>query len=67
MPKVNATTLTIRITDDIKAMLQAAADAEHRSKANMIEFLVIDYCKRNGIVPEKPASARGKTSGRKGS
>lgn len=41
--------MTIRIGEDVHTALLAACDAEHRSKANMIEFLIIDYCRRHEI------------------
>lgn len=40
-------TLTFRIEPVLKEALRAAA--EHRSIANMVETLIRDHCKRNGI------------------
>ena len=31
------------------AMLKAAAEKEHRSQASMIEILILDYAKSNGL------------------
>lgn len=41
--------MTIRIDDDARRALLIACDQEHRSQANMIEFLIIDYFRRNGM------------------
>jgi hypothetical protein len=38
----------------LKEALRAAAQREHRSIANMVEVLILDYCGRNGIaIPEQ--------------
>lgn len=42
-------TLTFRIEPTLKEALRAAAQHEHRSIANMVETLIRDHCKRNGI------------------
>ena len=54
--------LSIRVDPLIKDALQKAADIEHRSIANMVEILIRDHCRKNGIeiegvssVPEKAA------------
>lgn len=56
-------TLTFRIEPALKEALRAAAEHEHRSIANMVETLIRDHCKRNGIVIRddgRPASAHRK-------
>jgi hypothetical protein len=48
-------TLTLRIETALKEALKTAADAEHRSIANMVEVLIRDYCKREGIpISDRP-------------
>lgn len=42
-------TLTLRIPPEVKELLGAAAQADRRSLANMLEVIVIDYCERRGI------------------
>jgi uncharacterized protein (DUF1778 family) len=37
--------LTARIAPEVKLALRAAADAERRSLANMLEVAVLEYCK----------------------
>mgnify|MGYP000943609302 FL=1 len=49
MAKTSSTPMTIRIDDDARRALLIACDQEHRSQANMIEFLIIDYFRRNGM------------------
>ncbi|MCG3203343.1 MAG: hypothetical protein NFCOHLIN_03296 [Gammaproteobacteria bacterium] len=50
MPTGKTSTLTFRIKPSLKEGLRAAAVQEHRSIANMIEVLIRDYCRRNGIT-----------------
>lgn len=54
MAGTKATTLTLRINPAIKEGLRAVAAQEHRSLANMIEVMILDYCGRNGVaIPEQ--------------
>ncbi len=56
MATAKTTTLTFRIEPDLKNALRTAAVREHRSIANMVEVLIRDYCRRNGIaIPEQAA------------
>jgi hypothetical protein len=43
-------TITIRVDPVLKDALRAAALAEHRSIANMIEVLIREHCDRSGIA-----------------
>ena len=53
---VNKTaTLTLRIEPSVKEVLRAAAQEEHRSIANMVEVMILDYCQRHGL-PVKGAT-----------
>lgn len=40
--------VSVRVEPHIKVALQAAAEREMRSLANMIEVMVIAYCRNNG-------------------
>jgi hypothetical protein len=40
--------LSVRVEPHIKAALQAAAAREMRSQVNMIEVMVVAYCRANG-------------------
>ena len=42
--------VSVRVEPHIKAALQAAADKELRSLANMVEVMVLSYCKANRIT-----------------
>ena len=41
--------VSFRVSPEFKALLEAAAQQEHRSQTNMLETLLLEYCKRNGI------------------
>lgn len=46
-------TLPVRIEPAVKEELKTMAGQERRSIANMIEVMIRDYCRRNGIaIPE---------------
>ena len=53
--------VSVRVPPDIKAALVAAALAERRSLASMLEVIVLDYCRSKGIsMQERVASPTGK-------
>jgi hypothetical protein len=41
-------TLTLRLDPTLKDALRNAAEQEHRSLANMVEVMILDYCGRHG-------------------
>ena len=41
-------TLTLRLDPTLKDALRNAAKQEHRSLANMVEVMILDYCGRHG-------------------
>ena len=41
--------VSVRVEPPIKAALQAAAEREMRSVANMVEVMVVAYCRANGV------------------
>lgn len=41
--------VSVRVEPHIKAALQTAADREMRSLANMVEVMVVSYCRAQGI------------------
>lgn len=49
MATAKTTTLTFRIAPSLKEALRAAAEQEHRSIANMVEVMILEYCGRNGV------------------
>jgi hypothetical protein len=42
--------VSVRVEPHIKAALQAAAEKELRSLANMVEVMVLAYCKANDVT-----------------
>jgi len=50
MATTKTATLTIRVEPNLKEALREAAQAEHRSIANMIEVMIRDHCEKNGIA-----------------
>ena len=54
MATAKTTALSLRIDPFVKEGLRVLAEKEHRSIANMIEMMIRDYCKRNGVpIPEQ--------------
>lgn len=45
-------TVSIRTSADIKQLLRLAADKEHRSIASMMEVLILNYARANGLAVE---------------
>lgn len=49
--------INLRMSPRTKELLRRAAESEHRTLSNMLEFLIFEYCDRNGIKTEgTPAS-----------
>lgn len=49
-PDNKTETLNLRISTKLKVALRVASEREHRSMANMVEFLVLNYCEQHGLV-----------------
>jgi hypothetical protein len=49
MAVTKTTVISVRVPPDIKAALSAAAQAERRSLATMVEVMVLDYCRTRSI------------------
>ena len=47
MAGTKTATLTLRMDPSLKEALRNAAQQEHRSIANMVEVMILDYCERN--------------------
>lgn len=47
-------TLTLRVLPEVKDLLVAAATADRRSLANMVEVIVVEYCERRDIKAAAP-------------
>lgn len=57
MASVKSEVVSVRVEPHIKAALQVAAEREMRSLANMLEVMVVAYCRTQGYplegVPEE--------------
>lgn len=53
MAGTKTATLTFRIEPGLKEALRTAAEREHCSIANMVEVMILEYCRKKGIaIPE---------------
>lgn len=54
MARTKTATLNLRIDPALKEALREAAGREHRSVANLVEWLVRSHCEARGIpIPEQ--------------
>lgn len=49
MTTIKTESVTFRMLPEVKASLREAAAREHRSLSNMLEVMVRDWCRREGI------------------
>ena len=49
-------TLSMRVTPEVKRMLQLAAARERRSQTNLLEKLLVDYCRLAGLLVDEHSS-----------
>lgn len=60
MALVKSEAVSVRVEPHIKAALQLAAEREMRSLANMVEVMVVEYCRAQGYplkgVPDETLS-----------
>ena len=54
--KTKTTTVTLRVTPELKAAAELAADRDHRSLTGLIEVLILDHCKRQNIPVTPPSN-----------
>lgn len=54
MASAETATLTLCSDPALKEALRPAAEREHRSIASMVEVLIRDHCRRNGIAATDP-------------
>lgn len=62
MAETKSTTLTVRIQPAVKEGLRTMAEQERRSLANMMEVMILDYCRRNGIAMRGLYTKTGKSN-----
>jgi len=54
MAAKKSATLNLRVDPMLKEALRVAAEKEHRSIANLVEYLVRQHCEKAGVpVPEQ--------------
>lgn len=46
MAILKSTNLNLRIAPEVREALRQAAEREHRSVSNMVEFLIVQHCQR---------------------
>ena len=52
-------TMNLRVTPELKELVKLAAEREHRTASNFIDFLVRDYCDRHNIAAVPVISKKG--------
>lgn len=52
--KTKTTTVTLRVTPQLKAAAEVAADRDHRSLTGLIEVLILNHCKSQNIAVNAP-------------
>ena len=57
MAKARTVSVTLRVSENVRGLLRAAAEDDHRSMANMVEMLILQRCKERSITytPERKA------------
>lgn len=53
-PKTKTTTVTLRVTPQLKAAAEEAADRDHRSLTSFIEVLILNHCETQKIQIPAP-------------
>lgn len=56
MAILKSTNLNLRIAPEVREALRQAAEREHRSVSNMVEYLIVQHCQRNEIPINKQQS-----------
>lgn len=56
MSTLKTEAVSVRVEPHIKAALQSAADGEMRSLANMVEVMVVEYCRSHDYPLEGVSS-----------
>jgi len=53
MAILKSTNLNLRIAPEVREALRQAAERDHRSISNMVEYLIVQHCQRNEIAINK--------------
>lgn len=46
--------VSLRVTPEFKSLLELAARQDQRTKTNLLEKLLLDYCREKGLLPVTP-------------
>lgn len=49
MALLKSTNLNLRIAPEVREALRQAAERDHRSISNMLEYLIVQHCQKNDI------------------
>lgn len=49
MPSLRSTNLNLRIAPEVREGLKQAAERDHRSISNMMEYLIVLHCQKHDI------------------
>jgi len=50
-PKTKTSVMTLRVSPEVKAAAELAAERDHRSVTSLIEVLILNHCKSMDIQP----------------
>jgi hypothetical protein len=53
MALLKSTNLNLRIAPEVREALRQAAERDHRSISNMLEYLIVQHCQKNDILISK--------------
>ncbi|PAJ79172.1 hypothetical protein CJO71_20060 [Burkholderia ubonensis] len=62
MPAGKTETINVRVRPDLKRLLQEAAEYENRSQTNLLETLILDHCRKLGLIV-RPRMTRTESEG----
>lgn len=64
MPAEKTISVSYRVTPEFKELLELAAAREKRSRTNLLEWLLAEYCRGTGLLPNAKATCAKKSSPR---
>ena len=64
MPAEKTISVSYRVTPEFKELLELAAAREKRSRTNLLEWLLAEYCRGTGLLPDPKATGAKKSSPR---
>ncbi len=65
MPAEKTISVSYRVTPEFKELLELAATREKRSRTNLLEWLLAEYCRGTGLLPDAKGAPQRKTTGAK--